>query len=34
MSRSSTPIRRTLMRMIFLAGGVVLLVTSIGFLRL
>ena len=29
-----TPIRRTLMRMIFLAGGVVLLVTTIGVLRL
>jgi signal transduction histidine kinase/ActR/RegA family two-component response regulator len=31
MSQSSTPIRRTLMRMIFLAGGVVLLVTSSAF---
>jgi signal transduction histidine kinase/ActR/RegA family two-component response regulator len=31
MSRSSTPIRRTLMNMIFLASGVVLLVTSAAF---
>jgi signal transduction histidine kinase/ActR/RegA family two-component response regulator len=31
MSRSSTPIRRTLMNMIFLASGVVLLVTSSAF---
>jgi signal transduction histidine kinase/ActR/RegA family two-component response regulator len=31
MSRPSAPIRRTLMRMIFLAGGVVLLVTSSAF---
>jgi signal transduction histidine kinase/ActR/RegA family two-component response regulator len=31
MKRSSAPIRRTLMRMIFLAGGVVLLVTSSAF---
>jgi len=31
MSKSSTPIRRTLMRMIFLASGVVLLVTSAAF---
>ncbi len=31
MNRSSTAIRRTLMRMIFLAGGVVLLVTSSAF---
>jgi signal transduction histidine kinase/ActR/RegA family two-component response regulator len=31
MNRSSTPIRRTLMRMILLSGGVVLLVTSCAF---
>ncbi|HEY2464079.1 MAG TPA: ATP-binding protein [Steroidobacteraceae bacterium] len=31
MSKSSTPIRRTLMNMIFLASGVVLLVTSAAF---
>ena len=31
MSNSSTPIRRTLMQMIFLSGGVVLLVTSSAF---
>src|SRR6202050_1770994 len=31
MSRSSTPIRRTLMNMIFLSSGVVLLVTSAAF---
>jgi signal transduction histidine kinase/ActR/RegA family two-component response regulator len=31
MSESSTPIRRTLMRMIFLSSGVVLLVTSCAF---
>ncbi|HEY2781149.1 MAG TPA: ATP-binding protein [Steroidobacteraceae bacterium] len=31
MNQSSTPIRRTLMRMILLAGGVVLLVTSSAF---
>jgi signal transduction histidine kinase/ActR/RegA family two-component response regulator len=31
MSKSSTPIRRTLMRMIFLSSGVVLLVTSAAF---
>jgi signal transduction histidine kinase/ActR/RegA family two-component response regulator len=31
MNRSSTPIRRTLMRMIFLSSGVVLLVTSCAF---
>src|SRR4029077_5915979 len=31
MNPSSTPIRRTLMRMIFLAGSVVLLVTSSAF---
>jgi len=31
MSKSSTPIRRTLMNMIFLSSGVVLLVTSAAF---
>ncbi len=31
MSKSSTPIRRTLMNMIFLSSGVVLLVTSSAF---
>src|ERR1700682_5902110 len=31
MSRSATPIRRILMRMIFLSAGTVLAVTTIGF---